>query len=159
MTLWTVPQAFGESSWWPRQPTGSELLLMILISLNHGALGIVPWIYNAESTQEQMEASALFGRSLEVLTPYLTGKGAGRKVVQDGAVDVGTWKGEDGSLLVIVGNTGYDQVEWKVQLEDEWTEADLLFRNEESTVLVVGENGSVSGESESVGSGVWILRA
>jgi hypothetical protein len=72
MPLWNVPQAFGDSAWWPREPTGSELLLMILISLNHGAMGIIPWDHNVGSTADQLESSAKFGTNLDILTPYLT---------------------------------------------------------------------------------------
>ncbi|EJD04861.1 uncharacterized protein FOMMEDRAFT_132713 [Fomitiporia mediterranea MF3/22] len=42
-TVWAVPQAFGGSEYWARAPTGNEWLVESVLSINHGATGIVPW--------------------------------------------------------------------------------------------------------------------
>ncbi|OCB91484.1 hypothetical protein A7U60_g1259 [Sanghuangporus baumii] len=42
-TVWAVPQAFGGSEYWSRAPTGNEWLVESILSINHGATGIVPW--------------------------------------------------------------------------------------------------------------------
>ncbi|KAH8829330.1 hypothetical protein DL96DRAFT_1597687 [Flagelloscypha sp. PMI_526] len=159
MPLWDVPQAFGDSAWWPREPTGAELLLMILVSLNHGAMGIVPWDHNVGSTADQMETSALFGTHLDILTPYLTGRHSERKVLINGDIDVGLWKGKDGTMLVMVGNTEYSDAAWQVEVGyGSWKKAQLLFRNAETTKLGILPGGRVGGTIGAVGSGAWILQ-
>jgi len=39
-TVWTVPQAFGGSSYWSRMPTGREWVVQSLLAVTHGALGL-----------------------------------------------------------------------------------------------------------------------
>ena len=38
--VWTVPQAFGGSSYWSRMPTGREWVVQSLLAVTHGALGL-----------------------------------------------------------------------------------------------------------------------
>ena len=42
-TLWGVPMAFGGAEFWTREPTKAEEVSMTMLSLNHGAKGIVMW--------------------------------------------------------------------------------------------------------------------
>ncbi|KAJ7201038.1 hypothetical protein GGX14DRAFT_658778 [Mycena pura] len=42
--LWAVPQAFGGDEFWTRPPTGREFAVQVILSVNHGARGIMPWI-------------------------------------------------------------------------------------------------------------------
>ena len=37
--IWTVPQAFGNASYWSRIPTGKEWVVQSLLAVAHGALG------------------------------------------------------------------------------------------------------------------------
>ena len=39
--VWAVPQAFGASEYWTRVPTGQEFLVECILSINHGALGLL----------------------------------------------------------------------------------------------------------------------
>ena len=38
--IWTMPQAFGGSSFWSRIPTGKEWVVQSLLAIAHGALGL-----------------------------------------------------------------------------------------------------------------------
>ncbi|CUA78134.1 hypothetical protein RSOLAG22IIIB_02752 [Rhizoctonia solani] len=49
VVVWSVPQAFGEESYWSRKPTSHELALEMLLPINHGSLGIMPWIDSASN--------------------------------------------------------------------------------------------------------------
>ncbi|EMF12949.1 uncharacterized protein SEPMUDRAFT_141785 [Sphaerulina musiva SO2202] len=42
-THWGVPQAFGNETFWTRYPTPAEEVVMTMLSINHGAHGIVMW--------------------------------------------------------------------------------------------------------------------
>ncbi|PWY86781.1 hypothetical protein BO70DRAFT_427783 [Aspergillus heteromorphus CBS 117.55] len=42
-THWGAPQAFGNETFWTRYPTPEEEVVMVMLSVNHGAMGIVMW--------------------------------------------------------------------------------------------------------------------
>lgn len=44
-TQWFAPQAFGNETFWTRYPTASELDVMTLLAVNHGAKGLTMWDY------------------------------------------------------------------------------------------------------------------
>lgn len=46
---WGVPQVFGGSEYWDRPPTASEEIVMIWLFINHGAKGIVGWLFPTTS--------------------------------------------------------------------------------------------------------------
>ncbi|KAG8816464.1 hypothetical protein FRC18_000994 [Serendipita sp. 400] len=68
--IWGVPQAFGEQSFWSRQPTGREFTAMTMIYFIHGATGISPWI--APTTAGIMDAATRIAKALPNITPFLT---------------------------------------------------------------------------------------
>lgn len=39
-SVWAVPQAFGDSEYWSRVPTGEEFMVESVLSINHGGLGL-----------------------------------------------------------------------------------------------------------------------
>ncbi|KAH6684292.1 hypothetical protein B0J14DRAFT_572569 [Halenospora varia] len=45
---WGAPQAFGNETFWSRYPTADEEVVMNMLSVNHGAKGIVMWDYPTE---------------------------------------------------------------------------------------------------------------
>lgn len=47
---WSVLQAFGNAEYWSAVPTSSEVVAMMLLSLNHAAKGLTYWIYPSSST-------------------------------------------------------------------------------------------------------------
>ncbi|TFK75617.1 hypothetical protein BDN72DRAFT_786858 [Pluteus cervinus] len=53
--VWSVTQAFGGEEFWTRAPTGREWLVQALLSINHGARGIMPWL---DPTPPEIKAAA-----------------------------------------------------------------------------------------------------
>lgn len=112
-TVWTVPQAFGESQYWTRLPTGEEWVVETILGINHGALGVVPW---ADPTSDDIKASAsAFAKSLPKITPFLfdAQSALSRTNYVFGGIDVATWT-NGWHTLVLAANTDYvnEKVSW-----------------------------------------------
>ena len=52
-SVWLVPQAFGGSEMWPREPSAKELRVMTYLGLLHGARGIQYFMRTVEKTTPQ----------------------------------------------------------------------------------------------------------
>ncbi|KAF2743816.1 hypothetical protein M011DRAFT_409809 [Sporormia fimetaria CBS 119925] len=113
--IWGVPQAFFDrGSFWERWPSEAESAVMAVLRLNHGAMGIVGWVY---PTSEGIERVS--GRLAGVVTGERVGAytlGVRRVRVQvlgaEGRVDVSAWVGERGVLIsyVFVSYEALDEV-------------------------------------------------
>ncbi|EIN08099.1 hypothetical protein PUNSTDRAFT_135613 [Punctularia strigosozonata HHB-11173 SS5] len=42
-SVWTVPQAFGNDTYWKRYPTGAEYTVFAALTINHAATAVVAW--------------------------------------------------------------------------------------------------------------------
>lgn len=150
-TVWTVPQAFGESQYWTRLPTGEEWVVETILGINHGALGVVPW---ADPTSDDIKASAsAFAKSLPKITPFLfdAQSALSRTNYVFGGIDVATWT-NGWHTLVLAANTDY--VNEKVS----WNEMGLTGVG----LTVVFQSGSLETTSDGftlgpVSSGVLVL--
>lgn len=105
---WGAPQAFGEETFWTRYPTAAEEVVMVMLSVNHGAMGIVMWDYPSSDGIERVTRELAPVVTGEVFVGFLEEgvrkvglvKGAGR-------VDVAWWVVEEGRALVSVINLSY----------------------------------------------------
>lgn len=61
-TFWAVPQAFPAQDFWLRAPTGDEVIAMTLLAINHGARGIVGWLF--PTTSEIQAITSLFAQKV-----------------------------------------------------------------------------------------------
>ncbi|KAL8800600.1 MAG: hypothetical protein Q9182_005062 [Xanthomendoza sp. 2 TL-2023] len=99
--IWAVPQAFPQQDFWTRTPTPSEIVAMVLLSVNHGATGVIMWLF---PTAEAIEgAASRFG--LEVLWKG----GLGKFVVGARGERVGVVGDEGGRV-----ENGVDAVMWRL---------------------------------------------
>ncbi|KAG0148364.1 hypothetical protein CROQUDRAFT_41600, partial [Cronartium quercuum f. sp. fusiforme G11] len=72
LMIWGVPQAFNDSSYWTRFPTGQEFLTSCTIYVIEGAVGLMAWVEPDATTEVGIEeACGQFGRALPTMTPYL----------------------------------------------------------------------------------------
>ncbi|KAG1750354.1 uncharacterized protein EDB91DRAFT_1303264 [Suillus paluster] len=128
--VWTVPQAFGSAEsvvlvtflylllltsfvrYWMRTPTGEEWVVQSIMGINHGALGVVPWV-DPNPDYIKMAASG-FALSLPKLTPFFFNAASVRSNYLVGGVDIATWAA-DTETLVLATNTDYvtSKVTWK----------------------------------------------
>ncbi|KAI4183262.1 MAG: hypothetical protein LQ346_006387, partial [Caloplaca aetnensis] len=86
--IWSVPQAFPAQDFWTRTPTPEEVVAMALLSINHGATGIVMWTF--PTADEIVEGTSKFskvvtGEEFRRFVPRATGQAC--KVVWEGAVE------------------------------------------------------------------------
>lgn len=110
-THWGAPQAFGNETFWTRYPTAGEEVVMDLLSVNHGAKGLVMW--NFPVTQEILGATNALAGVLtgEKVGGYLIGAPLTGGLEVSGAerVDAAAWV-KEGSVLVSVVNLEYGDV-------------------------------------------------
>ncbi|KAJ6631564.1 hypothetical protein B0H10DRAFT_1866217 [Mycena sp. CBHHK59/15] len=152
--VWTVPQGFGNESYWPRYPTGREWVLESILGINHGGLGVVSW---DDPTTADIKASAsALAHSLATMKSFILSPGATiKQVTTASGIDVGMWT-VNGETLVIATNMNYANVSLAL--------ADLALSGGPGKITQVLDSGaSVSADGRvlsfgSVGSGGFVLR-
>ncbi|TEB33895.1 hypothetical protein FA13DRAFT_1730171 [Coprinellus micaceus] len=106
--LWSVPQGFGNQSYWKRHPTGKEFIAQSVLAINYGAKGLISW--TDPTTASIKSAAANLTKGLESMTPYLLSHS------HDSAqVSAAVWTTTSGSLLTAV-NLGPDRLSIKLDL-------------------------------------------
>lgn len=113
-TQWFAPQAFGNETFWTRYPTAAELDVMTLLSVNHGAKGIVMWNFptTAELSVFTSEMSSLFtGQDAPAFLIGAPRTGDLAVTGANGYLDATVWvDAASGTALVSVINMNYDAV-------------------------------------------------
>jgi hypothetical protein len=103
--VWAVPQAFGNESYWNRNPTPQEVWAMDILAINHGAKGRFAWIYPGSA-----EVGAAASAIAQVVTvapvmDFLTQANpiSLKSAVASHVVDAAYWK-YDQKVLIGVAN-------------------------------------------------------
>ncbi|KAF8970629.1 hypothetical protein BDZ97DRAFT_54254 [Flammula alnicola] len=105
--VWTVPQGFGNDTYWKRYPTGPEFVVQSVLGINHGGLGVVSW---DDPTTPDIKASAsLLALSLPKMNPFILNPSATFRQVTINRVDIGLWK-VGAETLVLATNMNYFSV-------------------------------------------------
>ena len=115
--LWGVPQAFGDSEFWEQTPTQQEEAVMTMLSINHGAKGIIMWTF--PTTPELVTVTSALAALLADKCAYLLlGAHLVSGLAVDGApaADVSFWENGNEMLLSIV-NPSYEDVEGLVDVQ------------------------------------------
>jgi hypothetical protein len=100
------PQSFHGEGYWARDPTAEEEWVMVLLAVNHGAKGVISWVYPAAEGLVEAHGRLAKVLTVEPVVDYVVGGGRARKVdVGVDGVDVAVWERE-GSMLVSVANGG-----------------------------------------------------
>ncbi|KAF7292983.1 hypothetical protein MIND_01197600 [Mycena indigotica] len=113
--VWAVPQAFEDKSafcvffflvshdlhrFWARPPTGREFAAEVILSVNHGARGIMPWIDpTTEDIKSAASALARVFNSAEVKEILFNPQVRFEQSIRD-RVDVGKWSVAGATLLM-----------------------------------------------------------
>lgn len=119
-TQWVVPQAFGNETFWTRYPTAAEEVVMTMLSINHGAKGIVMWDY--PTTAELLHVTDQLAAVLtgDAVTTFLleTPRTQTLQVTGASRVDAAAWIGTDGKqLLLSVVNLNYGQLTGTIEVK------------------------------------------
>ncbi|KAH8114960.1 hypothetical protein DFH11DRAFT_1877283 [Phellopilus nigrolimitatus] len=101
--VWGVPQAFGGEEYWSRPPTGKEWLVEGVLSINHGATGIVPWI--DPTPADIKETATSLAQALPTIKQFIFNSSTSFSSLSQSGVDVGLWT-LGGQTLVLATNLG-----------------------------------------------------
>ncbi|KAF8890734.1 hypothetical protein BD779DRAFT_1671264 [Infundibulicybe gibba] len=146
--VWTVPQGFGNETYWKRYPTGKEFVVESIVGINHGGLGVVSW---DDPTTPDIKASAsLLARSLPQMTPFIFDPVAVFRQITVNRVDVGIWT-SGSKILVLASNMNYFVV--PITLADLGLSAGAISQVLDSGAKINGKGFTF----ESIGSGAFIL--
>ncbi|KAI3558093.1 hypothetical protein CABS03_00168 [Colletotrichum abscissum] len=118
-TQWFAPQAFGNETFWARYPTAEEEVVMTVLSVNHGAKGIVMWNYPATPELEGMTSKLAGVFTNEAAVEFLLGTERTQDLAVEGAkrVDAAVWVDEaKKQVLVSVVNLSYDEISGEIRV-------------------------------------------
>lgn len=116
------PQSFHGEGYWARDPTPTESWAMSLVAVNHGAQGLIAWVYpvaattiTTTNTTNESVLPAAHGKLANVLTrspvvDFIVGNARPTRLPSPPGMpnlDVSCWRRGD-QLLVSVVNTGYE---------------------------------------------------
>jgi len=108
--VWTVPQGFGNNTYWTRYPTGEEWVVQSIVGINHGGLGVVSW---DDPTPADIKASAsglataLTSGSTPMATFILDSSSTFKQVTTTAGIDTGLWS-LNGKTLLLATNMNYE---------------------------------------------------
>lgn len=115
--LWAVLQAFSGDFYWSREPNTAETWVMIVLSLNHRAKGIMSWLFPASDVLN--EAHGSFAKAIttpEVSRYLLSGQPTKINVTDRPLLDVAYWK-IGGHALVAMANMGYNRTSDPIMID------------------------------------------
>ncbi|GKT54552.1 glycoside hydrolase subgroup catalytic core [Colletotrichum tofieldiae] len=118
-TQWFAPQAFGNETFWARYPTAEEEAVMTVLSVNHGAKGIVMWNYPATDELESLTSRLAGLFTDETAVRFLLGTARTQNLVVEGAnrVDAAVWVDEkNGQALISVVNLEYEEIRGEIRV-------------------------------------------
>ncbi|KAH9474610.1 hypothetical protein JR316_0013073 [Psilocybe cubensis] len=118
---WAVPQAFGGEEFWARPPTGKEWLAQTLLSINHGARGVIPWI--DPTPVDIKHCASRLALTLPRIATFLFDENVIFKHFTYGRIDTGTW------------TKGHETLFVAINLDDEYAaEYDFLGRQQRQSL-------------------------
>ena len=115
--LWGTPQAFGNSEAWKQIPVPEEEVAMTMLSVNHGAKGIIMWTF--PTTPDLTNVTSKLAKVLTgVCAGYLLGAEilTGLAVDGAGAIDASAWRVDD-SILISIVNSDYQDTEESITID------------------------------------------
>ncbi|KAL0781925.1 hypothetical protein CaCOL14_003260 [Colletotrichum acutatum] len=118
-TQWFAPQAFGNETFWARYPTAEEEVVMTVLSVNHGAKGIVMWNYPATPELEGLTSKLAGVFTNEAAVGFLLGTERTQDLAVEGAkrVDAAVWVDEaKEQVLVSVVSLSYDEISGEIRV-------------------------------------------
>ena len=107
-TLWGVPQAFGNETFWSRYPTPGEEAVMAMLSINHAAKGIVAWDYPTTPAIASVTSQLAKVVTVAPVSGFLLGSSPTKSLSVKGQsrIDASAWI-VDAQMLVSIVNLDY----------------------------------------------------
>lgn len=157
--IWIVPQAFGGSEWWKREPTAKEIRSMTMQAVIEGATGVQFFVRHGpnrfpKSVDTWDEAGAL-ARELLEYTPFLLSP-ANHPRVRDGSRNILiAAKRHRDRVLVLAVNSSPDPTNVRFQLP-ELSDQQVEHLFEQRTSMI--RRGSFSDMMGGFESGAYLMR-
>ncbi|KAJ7253030.1 hypothetical protein B0H12DRAFT_1117142 [Mycena haematopus] len=107
-SVWAVPQAFGGEEFWTRPPTGREFAIQVILSINHGARGIMPWIDPTPKDIKSAATALATALSSQSVKAFIFSPQATFSRVVSNRTDVGMWSVGADTLLLVANVNAYD---------------------------------------------------
>jgi len=153
-SVWTVPQGFGNETYWKRYPTGQEWVVESVLGINHGGLGVVSW--DDPTTADIKSMGSKLALALKKMNPFILSPTAKFKQVTISRVDLGLWT--VGSQTLVLG-TNMNSVSTTIDL----SQLGLPATGTGSGFTQVLDTGAVLDSARNkflfnpVGTGAWIV--
>lgn len=112
------PQSFHGEGYWARDPTPEEEWAMVLLAVNHGAKGMISWVWPAADVLGAAHGELAAVLTVSPVVDFVVGGDTPHAVAVDGGVpeiDVAYWV-VGGKMLVSVVNGGYNDVNQTVRV-------------------------------------------
>ncbi|KAF7366728.1 hypothetical protein MSAN_00930900 [Mycena sanguinolenta] len=107
-SLWAVPQAFGGEEFWTRPPSGREFATQVILSVNHGARGIMPWIDPTPADVKSAAAALSTALNSQSVKAFIFSPQATFSRLVLNRIDVGMWTLDSKTLLLVVNLNAHD---------------------------------------------------
>ncbi|KAJ7130283.1 hypothetical protein C8R44DRAFT_775264 [Mycena epipterygia] len=151
--VWAVPQAFGGEEFWARPPTGREFAIQVVLSINHGARGIMPWI--DPTPPDIKSAAAALAKALTSVKTFIFSPHARFSHLTSDRIDVGMWTVDEQTLL-LVANMNAQDAKLAIPLSDALDLREVLSYGVRRSAGVQKQIGL---ELEGLGCGIFIARS
>jgi hypothetical protein len=113
------PQSFHGEDYWLRDPSVEESWVMVLLAVNHGAKGVISWVWPTSGVLAKAHGKLATAVTGEEVVKYVVGGEGPRKMEVEASgtevVDAVGWV-VDGKMLVNVVNGGYVDIEGGVEI-------------------------------------------
>ncbi|KAF9446852.1 hypothetical protein P691DRAFT_672690 [Macrolepiota fuliginosa MF-IS2] len=153
--VWTVPQGFGNETYWKRFPTGQEFVVESVVGINHGALGSVSW--DDPTSADIKSSGSTLALSLPKMSPFILSSNATFKQITINRVDFGLWTVGSQTLVLGTNMNNSPTVITLAQLGLPATGSSDAFTQVLDTGAVLdGARNHLS--FQAVGTGAWIVK-
>jgi hypothetical protein len=159
-SVWLVPQAFGGSEMWPREPTAHEIRLMTYMGLVSGAKGIQYYVHSAGNTNPQSVSawsacSDIAVETAQMASFLLSADAAPLVRTTDPKILTKAFRYKDNVLVIAVNNENKPKPLSLFLHTNISTTAELWFENR----TVPFENDHIDDIIDAYGTRVYLLRA
>ncbi|KAJ7672563.1 hypothetical protein DFH06DRAFT_1176750 [Mycena polygramma] len=148
-TVWAVPQAFGGEEFWTRPPTGREFAIQVILSVNHGARGIMPWIDPTTADIKDTASALAMALASPMVKGFISSPRARFSRVVANRIDVGMWR-VGAETLLLVANLNPHDAELALPLSDALDLREVLVDGVRRTI------GAPMLELEGLGYGIFV---
>ncbi|KAJ6463939.1 hypothetical protein C8R45DRAFT_1175041 [Mycena sanguinolenta] len=152
-SVWAVPQAFGGEEFWTRPPTGREFAIQVILSVNHGARGIMPWIDPTPSDIKSAAAALAAVLNSQPVKAFIFSPQATFSRAVSDRIDAGMWT-LGSEMLLLVANLNAHETELVLPLPNAMNLREVL---NYGVRRVTGVQRQLKLELEGLGCAIFIL--